>query len=190
MDTFTRLEMIEFKNSPYLDIDEWLYSLVNEVKSVKLKDIIVQSILNNTRLTFEELKCKSNKSIYTFPRHMLYYFLYNYDTEDLIEISKTVNKDHSSVVHGLHVITNYLGYNNSSKDTFIRINSFIVKTLIQNGFNISEIHKTVQDRRTTKNKPVNRFLTAKTLPLNFIIDESTEEMDFNQAGEVYIVGHG
>ena len=57
------------------------------------------------KLTGEDLSSKSRKKTFTFPRQVSMYFSRKYTEKGLSEIGKAFNRDHSTVVHSIRVIT-------------------------------------------------------------------------------------
>ena len=96
------------------------FDMVKEV----LGDIIVhnQSLTPETirdfiagqfKLTTVDLLSKSRKKIITFPRQISMYFSRKYTEKGLNEIGKAFNRDHSTVVHSIRVITDSINRNGS-----------------------------------------------------------------------------
>lgn len=65
------------------------------------------------KLSGDDLTSKSRKKAFTFPRQVSMYFSRKYTEKGLGEIGKAFNRDHSTVVHSIRVITEAMQQQNS-----------------------------------------------------------------------------
>lgn len=80
-------------------------------------------IADQFNLTSQDLLSKSRKKELTFPRQVSMYFSRKYTEKALIEIGKAFNRDHSTVVHSIRVITDAINRSNSTKGQIALLDS-------------------------------------------------------------------
>ena len=94
--------------------------MVNEVMTALLGQqqtltpaAIRDFVATQFKLSGEDLTSKSRKKAFTFPRQVSMYFARKYTEKGLSEIGKAFNRDHSTVVHSIRVITEAIQQQNS-----------------------------------------------------------------------------
>ena len=73
----------------------------------------ILDVATQFKLSSEDLSSKSRKKAFTFPRQVSMYFSRKYTEKGLGEIGKAFNRDHSTVVHSIRVITEAMNQQNS-----------------------------------------------------------------------------
>ena len=71
------------------------------------KNIII-TICNHLGITHNQLKSGCRERDYFTSRHLCFYFLRKYTNETLSAIGKLFNKDHTTVIHGIAKINDFL----------------------------------------------------------------------------------
>jgi chromosomal replication initiator protein len=66
---------------------------------------ITELVSDQFKLSFEELRSKSRKRAVAFPRQVAMYLCRKHTEETLAEIGKVFNRDHSTVMHAVKVIS-------------------------------------------------------------------------------------
>ena len=67
--------------------------------------MICELVSNQFRITVKEMQSKSRKRGVTFPRQVAMYLARKYTKQSLAEIGKVFNRDHSTVMHSIKVIS-------------------------------------------------------------------------------------
>ncbi|MGW8192980.1 MAG: chromosomal replication initiator protein DnaA [Desulforhopalus sp.] len=70
--------------------------------------MICDLISGQFKVTVKELQSKSRKKAITVPRQIAMYLARKHTEESLVDIGKTFNRDHSTVLHSIKVVSNML----------------------------------------------------------------------------------
>ncbi|KPK27703.1 MAG: chromosomal replication initiator DnaA [Desulfobacterales bacterium SG8_35_2] len=76
-------------------------------------EIIRDFIARQFRVTISDLQSKSRKKAIAFPRQVSMYLARKYTEQGLMEIGRAFNRDHSTVLHSVRVITEAMSRNGS-----------------------------------------------------------------------------
>jgi len=79
------------------------------------------------KVSVEELKSRSRKRAVTFPRQVAMYLTRKYTEESLADIGSHYNRDHSTVLHAIKVITRDISRKTSTKEQMERLCSKLKK---------------------------------------------------------------
>lgn len=101
---------------PDLDmLKEVIGSIVGQADASVSAETIRDFIAKQFKTSTEELKSKSRKREVTFPRQVAMYLARKFTDQALADIGSAFNRDHSTVVHSVRVITNSINRNASVK---------------------------------------------------------------------------
>ncbi len=101
------------RTAPDLDmVNEVITALLGQHQSLT-PDAIRDFVATQFKLSGDDLTSKSRKKAFTFPRQVSMYFSRKYTEKGLGEIGKAFNRDHSTVVHSIRVITEAMQQQNS-----------------------------------------------------------------------------
>ena len=99
--------------APDLDmVNEVMTALIGQHQSLTpaaIRDFVATQF----KLSGDDLTSKSRKKTFAFPRQVSMYFSRKYTEKGLNEIGKAFNRDHSTVVHSIRVITEAMNQQNS-----------------------------------------------------------------------------
>lgn len=91
--------------APDLDmVNEVIASLIGQHQSLT-PEVIRDFMASQFKLSGDDLSSKSRKKAFAFPRQLSMYFARKYTEKGLSDIGKAFNRDHSTVVHSIRVIT-------------------------------------------------------------------------------------
>jgi chromosomal replication initiator protein len=76
-------------------------------------EIIRDFIARQFKLSVHDLQSRSRKKTIAFPRQVSMYLARKYTDQGLAEIGKIFNRDHSTVLHSVRVITDAISRNGS-----------------------------------------------------------------------------
>jgi chromosomal replication initiator protein len=93
-------------------LKEVLANIISQAKTITPEDIR-DYIAGQFRLNPSDLLSKSRKKIITFPRQVSMYFSRKYTKNALSEIGRAFNRDHSTVVHSIRVVSEAMNNDNS-----------------------------------------------------------------------------
>jgi len=85
-------------------VNEVIANLIGQHQNLT-PETIRDFVATQFKLSGEDLSSKSRKKTFTFPRQVSMYFSRKYTEKGLSEIGKAFNRDHSTVVHSIRVIT-------------------------------------------------------------------------------------
>ncbi|MCK4839294.1 MAG: chromosomal replication initiator protein DnaA [Desulfobulbaceae bacterium] len=101
---------------PDLDmLKEVIGSIVGQSEATVSAETIRDFIAKQFKTSTEELKSKSRKREVAFPRQVAMYLARKFTDQALADIGRAFNRDHSTVVHSVRVITNSINRNASVK---------------------------------------------------------------------------
>ena len=101
--------------SPDMDmVKEVLADVIVRQQSLT-PELIRDFIADQFNLSSQDLLSKSRKKALTFPRQISMYFSRKYTEKALNDIGKAFNRDHSTVVHSIRVISDAINQNNSTR---------------------------------------------------------------------------
>ncbi|MEN8135433.1 MAG: chromosomal replication initiator protein DnaA [Thermodesulfobacteriota bacterium] len=116
---------------PDLDIvKEVIGSIVGGSDATISAEIIRDFIAKQFKTSTEELKSKSRKREVAFPRQVAMYLARKFTEQALADIGRAFNRDHSTVVHSVRVITNSINHNTSIKGQVELLTTKIRKQLL------------------------------------------------------------
>lgn len=81
----------------------------NNLTAETIRDFIAAQF----KVSINEICSKSRKKSITFPRQISMYLARKYTNQPLVDIGKAMNRDHSTVVHSVRVITEQMARNGS-----------------------------------------------------------------------------
>ncbi|MBU1568739.1 MAG: chromosomal replication initiator protein DnaA [Proteobacteria bacterium] len=70
--------------------------------------MICELVSGQFKVSVKELQSKSRKKAFTTPRQIAMYLSRKYTEESLVDIGKTFNRDHSTVLHSIKVVSNMM----------------------------------------------------------------------------------
>jgi chromosomal replication initiator protein len=76
-------------------------------------ELIRDFIARHYKISIDDLQSRSRKKTIAFPRQVSMYLARKYTEQGLAEIGKAFNRDHSTVLHSVRVITNAMSRNGS-----------------------------------------------------------------------------
>lgn len=86
-------------------IREVVASIVG-VNQALTANMIGELVSGQFNVSIKELQSKSRKKVISFPRQVAMYLARKYTDQSLVEIGKVFNRDHSTVLHAIKVVTN------------------------------------------------------------------------------------
>jgi chromosomal replication initiator protein len=87
-------------------LDDVLRNLVGINKKIRLSGSVIRDLIGSQyRVSVEELASRSRKRAVTFPRQIAMYLTRKYTDESLADIGSLYNRDHSTVLYAIKVIT-------------------------------------------------------------------------------------
>ena len=101
------------KKNPDLAMAKEVVSEIIDNSQELSAELIRDFIARQFRLTISDLQSKSRKKNITFPRQVSMYLARKYTEQGLMEIGKAFNRDHSTVLHSVRVITEAMSRNGS-----------------------------------------------------------------------------
>ncbi|MCK5340986.1 MAG: chromosomal replication initiator protein DnaA [Desulfobulbaceae bacterium] len=101
------------KVAPDLDMVKEVISDILGQSSVLTVDLIRDFLASQFRVSVHDLRSKSRKKSIAFPRQLSMYFARKLTEQPLSEIGRAFNRDHSTVVHSIRVITEMVARNGS-----------------------------------------------------------------------------
>ena len=90
--------------------------------------MICELVSGQFNVSVKELQSKSRKKVITTPRQIAMYLARKYTEESLVDIGKIFNRDHSTVLHAIKVVSHKL-VRDSSVNAQLEILSNKVKQL-------------------------------------------------------------
>ena len=111
-----------------LDLVREVVASVVGVNQMLTAAMICELVSGQFNVTVKELQSKSRKKVITTPRQIAMYLARKYTEESLVDIGKTFNRDHSTVLHAIKVVSNKL-VRDSSVNAQLEILSNKVKQL-------------------------------------------------------------
>jgi len=93
-------------------LQEVVASVVGEPKSVSAR-MISEFVGSQFRISVEDMQSRSRKKALTLPRQVAMYLCRKHTHETLADIGRTFNRDHSTVLHSIKVITDRINRNTS-----------------------------------------------------------------------------
>jgi chromosomal replication initiator protein len=76
-------------------------------------EMVRDFIARQFKLSVQDLQSRSRKKTIAFPRQVSMYLSRKYTEQGLAEIGKVFNRDHSTVLHSVRVITDAISRNGS-----------------------------------------------------------------------------
>lgn len=77
-------------------------------RTMPARSTIINRVCTRYGVTFEELKAKSRKREYVFPRHLLMYLLTKKAGMTLADAGRLLDRDHTTVIHAIKCIEDYI----------------------------------------------------------------------------------
>ncbi len=78
------------------------------VNQILTAAMICELVSGQFNVSVKELQSKSRKNTITTPRQIAMYLARKHTEESLVDIGKTFNRDHSTVLHAIKVVSNKL----------------------------------------------------------------------------------
>ena len=91
-----------------MDLVREVVAAVVGVNQVLTAAMICELVSGQFNVSVKELQSKSRKNTITAPRQIAMYLARKHTEESLVDIGKTFNRDHSTVVHAIKVVSNKL----------------------------------------------------------------------------------
>ena len=91
-----------------MDLVREVVSSVVGVNQILTAAMICELVSGQFNVTIKELQSKSRKKTITTPRQIAMYLARKHTEESLVDIGKTFNRDHSTVLHSIKVVSNKL----------------------------------------------------------------------------------
>ncbi|MGB3209820.1 MAG: chromosomal replication initiator protein DnaA [Desulforhopalus sp.] len=91
-----------------LDLVREVVASVVGVNQILTAGMICELVSGQFNVSVKELQSKSRKKMITTPRQIAMYLSRKYTEESLVDIGKTFNRDHSTVLHAIKVVSNKL----------------------------------------------------------------------------------
>lgn len=91
-----------------MDLVREVVSSVVGVNQILTAAMICDLVSGQFNVSVKELQSKSRKKAITTPRQIAMYLSRKYTEESLVDIGKTFNRDHSTVLHSIKVVSNKL----------------------------------------------------------------------------------
>jgi chromosomal replication initiator protein len=111
-----------------MDLVRQVVGSVVGVNQILTAAMICELVSGQFNVSVEDLQSKSRKKAITTPRQIAMYLSRKYTEESLVDIGKTFNRDHSTVLHSIKVVSNKL-VRDSSVNAQLEILSNKVKQL-------------------------------------------------------------
>jgi len=92
----------------YIDLDllrEVIVSVVG-VEQILSAEIICELVSSQFNVSIKEMQSRSRKRAVSFPRQVAMYLARKYTDDSLADIGKVLHRDHSTVLHGIKVVSN------------------------------------------------------------------------------------
>ena len=91
-----------------MDLVRQVVGSVVGVNQILTAAMICELVSGQFKVSVKELQSKSRKKAITTPRQIAMYLSRKYTEESLVDIGKTFNRDHSTVLHSIKVVSNKL----------------------------------------------------------------------------------
>ncbi len=111
-----------------MDLVREVVAAVVGVNQILTASMISELVSGQFNVSVKELQSKSRKRAFTIPRQIAMYLARKYTEESLVDIGKIFNRDHSTVLHSIKVVSNKL-VRDSSVNAQLEILSSKVKQL-------------------------------------------------------------
>jgi len=85
-------------------VKEVVQSVVGEPKTLN-SQIISEFVGTQYKVSIQEMQSRSRKKALTFPRQVAMYLCRKHTQDSLVDIGKAFNRDHSTVLHSIKVVT-------------------------------------------------------------------------------------
>lgn len=96
-----------------LDLVREVVSSIIGVNQVLSAATICELVSSQFNVSVQDLQSRSRKKMITFPRQIAMYLARKYTQESLVDIGRAFNRDHSTVLHSIKVVSNQLLRDNS-----------------------------------------------------------------------------
>ena len=83
--------------------------MVDGLKIEFIRDFVARQF----KVSVSDLRSRSRKKVIAFPRQISMYLARKYTEEGLVDIGRAFNRDHSTVLHSVRVITEAMSRNGS-----------------------------------------------------------------------------
>jgi chromosomal replication initiator protein len=93
-------------------VKEVLVEIIGDSQDLSA-EFIRDFIARQFKISVRDLQSKSRKKTIAFPRQVSMYLARKYTEEGLVEIGKAFNRDHSTVLHSVRVISEAMARNGS-----------------------------------------------------------------------------
>lgn len=96
-----------------LDLVREVVASIVGISPVLSAATICELVSRQFKVSVQDLQSRSRKRAITFPRQIAMYLARKYTEESLVDIGRTFNRDHSTVLHSIKVVSNQLLRDNS-----------------------------------------------------------------------------
>jgi chromosomal replication initiator protein len=110
-----------------LDLLQEVVTSVVGAPRILTSQIISEFVGSQFRVSVEDMQSRSRKKVLTFPRQVAMYLCRKYTQETLADIGKAFNRDHSTVLHSIKVVTGLAIRNTSVNEQVKLLSSKIQK---------------------------------------------------------------
>jgi chromosomal replication initiator protein len=91
-----------------LDLIREVVSSIVGVNQVITASSICELVSGQFNVSIQDLQSRSRKKAITFPRQIAMYLARKFTEESLADIGRAFNRDHSTVLHSIKVVSNHL----------------------------------------------------------------------------------
>ncbi|MFW2367029.1 MAG: chromosomal replication initiator protein DnaA [Desulforhopalus sp.] len=91
-----------------MDLVKSVVSAIVGVNQLLTASMICDLVSGQFKVSVRELQSKSRKKAVTIPRQIAMYLARKHTEESLVDIGKTFNRDHSTVLHSIKVVSNLI----------------------------------------------------------------------------------
>ncbi len=107
-------------------VKEVVRTVVGEPKTLSSR-MISEFVGTQFRVSIQEMQSRSRKKALTFPRQVAMYLCRKHTRESLVDIGRAFNRDHSTVLHSIKVVTGLILRNTSVHEQLRLLSSKIEK---------------------------------------------------------------
>lgn len=101
------------KTAPDMDmVKEVIGNIVGRCQTISV-EVIRDFLARQFKVSVDDMQSKSRRKAIAFPRQVSMYLARKYTDQALADIGRAFNRDHSTVVHSIRVITETMARNNS-----------------------------------------------------------------------------
>jgi chromosomal replication initiator protein len=118
------------KAAPNRDmVNEVIHSIIGKPQDLTI-EVIRDFVAKQFKITIKDLQSKSRRKAVTFPRQVAMYLGRKHTEQALGDIGSAFNRDHSTVVHSIRVITEAMIRNGSVRGQVEHLSSKLKKRFL------------------------------------------------------------